>query len=97
MKVTFTFDDGTEVTTKPENLVIDNAVGTPTPIVAVAYRSNGYLLPVLTFPGTFFNPPALKAHNEKVAEVATVAAATAAATDITRPCFKKQLSPQHEL
>lgn len=63
MKVTFVFDDGTEVTTKPENLVINNTKAGDTPVVVVGYKTGQQLVPALTFIGHYFSVDALKEHN----------------------------------
>lgn len=65
MKITFQFDDGTEVATKAENLVISQTTAGETPVVVIGYRTAGGLVPALTFPGHYFSAEALKQHDAK--------------------------------
>lgn len=66
MKITIEFDDKTQTTLNPEALRVWNVQAKGMQAAAIGYKAGDTTVPVLFFPGVFFNNEELAAYTEKV-------------------------------
>jgi hypothetical protein len=65
MQITFKLDSGTEITVKPESLVIDNVKDKKA--VYLGYKIDGTnVVPVMFFAGHYFTDEALAVHDKEL-------------------------------
>lgn len=68
MKIIFKYDDGTELATTAENLIINQGTSGPhkDPTAIIGSKIGNSVVPLLPFPGFFFTPEGMQAHDAQV-------------------------------
>lgn len=67
MKVTFKLDSGPEITTGPESVVVQGLTNDKKEaVVAIGYKTEQGVVPVLFFAGHYFSAEAMAAHDKEV-------------------------------
>jgi hypothetical protein len=68
MRITFQFDDKTEVSVREDALQISNGkIGDQT-MVAISYKAGGAVVPVISFPGQYFSAEEMKKFTDDIAK-----------------------------